>query len=118
MCQLQVQLQMDKCSNIEAEGRVSCVTGRDKTLSYTVLPGKSGKYEITFDAVSFEMDAMTATCIPFDAAGYSDVDLGELEDGVSEMSEGCRNDRGHDRAYGGTDELPRERGSFDNGRQP
>ena len=89
MCQVQVPISLDKCSNVTAEGATAVVTGTTKTLSYTILPGKSEDFTVAFDAVNFEMDAITATCVPFDISSLTTVNLDEIKSGLTDMTDGA-----------------------------
>lgn len=51
-------LDTDLCQNIKADAATVANVGSDKQLSYTILPGKGIKTQITADVESFEMNAV------------------------------------------------------------
>lgn len=100
-------LDTDRCRNIVAEGATIANVGSEKQISYTILPGKGEKMEITADVTDFEMDGIAINGIPLnldievedeelmaqvtelsDAIGQLDDGAGELDNGVSELSDG------------------------------
>ncbi len=89
-CQIQADIDLDTCKNITAEGASQIVTGRVKTLAFTVLPEKTAKYEIGFLTDSFEFNGFTMSCLLFDADKMLDLDIGKIKDDTEEMADGTR----------------------------
>ena len=98
--QITVQLDTDKCRNIQAEGATQANVGSNRQLSYIVLPNTEKTIQITTDATDFEMDAISingvqlSLDIDVDSSDLSEetdkiVDAGvELDDGAQEMKDG------------------------------
>ena len=57
---LQTSLSLDttKCKNIKAEGATLANVGKNKQLTYTILPGKGANVEITASVIDFEMSSI------------------------------------------------------------
>ncbi|MBC8532208.1 YhgE/Pip domain-containing protein [Gehongia tenuis] len=93
MVQLSVPLKLDRVSAVDAPGATSAIAGGTQTLSYAVLAGGSGSFDITMDAHDFEMDAMQITAISSDMAASFDSDelvknFNDLSGGLEEMISG------------------------------
>jgi len=56
--QATVALNATDCWNIVAPGAVVANNGKNKQLSYTILPNKGGVYNIDFDTINFEMQSI------------------------------------------------------------
>lgn len=106
---LQTSLTLDtkKCSNIVAKGATVANVGRNKQLTYTILPGKGANIEITANVTDFEMsnisingvrlqlnieiddDAIQATIDKMiDAVNELDKGAGQLNEGAKELYDG------------------------------
>lgn len=85
MLQITVPLALNKTRDVEATGASSMIAGRTRTLAYTVLPGQSGSFELSFMAEDFSMDPIQITALPanIDLQGFE-----SLTDGVSEIRQG------------------------------
>lgn len=90
LCQIQSALNLDECAEIEAKGATSVLSGRTKMLSFTVLPDKTGDFEIGFKTDSFSFDGFTASCLPFDAGSIVDIDPDEIKDGINKLTDGSQ----------------------------
>lgn len=78
--QVSLSLNAHDCTDIVAPGAVIANSGKNKQLTYTILPDKGGVYNITFDAVNFEMDAISINGIQMNM----DIDV-DLTDAKSMM---------------------------------
>ncbi|MGE5654024.1 MAG: hypothetical protein ACM3ZQ_07120 [Bacillota bacterium] len=88
VCQIQVPLSLDKVSGIVAPGAQSMTVGRTRTLAYMVLPGQSKEFKLVFDAKQFEMDAVSATLVPFSIEEFLDLDPQKITSGVDQITSG------------------------------
>lgn len=87
MCQLQVTLDLSRCQNIVAGGASGTLVGSKRVYSLMVLPKKSSELTLTLDCENFEMDAISATCIPFSVSEVLDIgtEIDDLKDGTDKM---------------------------------
>jgi len=76
--QATVLLNATDCWNIVAPGAVIANNGKNKQLSYTILPNKGGVYNISFDTQNFEMQSITINGIIMNMD--IKVDLSEAKD--------------------------------------
>lgn len=85
MLQVSVPLALNKTRDVETSQASSMIAGRTRTLAYTVLPGQSGSFKISFMADDFSMDPIQITALPanIDLQGFE-----SLTDGVSEIRQG------------------------------
>lgn len=86
-------LDTDKCSRIIAADATQANVGRDRQITYTILPGKGKEIKITADVRNFEMDGISINGIPLSLTVDVDVennaDIEELQDGVSDLDNGA-----------------------------
>lgn len=101
---LQASFTLDtkKCSNIHAEGATVANVGRDKQITYTILPNKGANTEITAHVTDFEMNGITVNGVKLnlsieidDAEIQSKIDeiigaVNDLDDGAAELSHGSK----------------------------
>ena len=104
-------LDTNQCENIVAEGATQANVGKNRQLTYTILPGKEEDIEITANVTDFEMPsvAINGISLSLNVAGddeelmvqvYELLDgiqklddgAGELHDGVGELQDGVEND--------------------------
>lgn len=104
---LQASLTLDtaKCTDIAATGATTANVGKDKQISYTILPGKELEASVTANVTDFEMESVSINGIPLnldididdselteeidrliDAVDEIDDGTGELADGTGELS--------------------------------
>jgi X-X-X-Leu-X-X-Gly heptad repeat protein len=95
LLQITVKLDTSRCANIVAPGATIANAGRDRVLSYTVMPGADADIRIEFDSTYFEMEGIEISALPFslesampDMSGL-DSDLGRLVDAIGELSGGA-----------------------------
>ena len=105
--QLSITLDTLLCDNIVADGATIAEAGRNKQLSFTVLPGEGAKLQVTASVHDFEMEPISINGIrlnlgiSFDETVFTnqisqliaaiegvDDGAGELLDGVRQLSEG------------------------------
>jgi len=65
MLQISVKLDNKKCKNITAENGVFANSGKDKLITFTVMPNTDLSASITTDVSDFEMKGITITAVPF-----------------------------------------------------
>lgn len=87
LSQIQLPLNLDICSKINAPGATTVIVGRTATLAYMALAGREGEYHLSFEAKNFSMDAVSITCSYFDVNSFVDVDTQEIKDAVNQMSD-------------------------------
>jgi len=89
MCQLQLPMDMEKCADIKADNAVSILTGTTKTLSYTVLPGNSAKYEISADVRDFSSGGFDITLLSYSFSSAMSMDAagGAMENARSSLEQ-------------------------------
>ena len=94
MLQLTLALDTERCKNIDAPRAVIAEAGKDKAVTYTVMPGSDADYILTADVCDFVMDGIQISGIPFsmefdipDTDGQID-DLNKLPDAISELNDG------------------------------
>lgn len=85
MLQISVPLALNKTREVETSKASSMIAGRTRTLAYTVLPGQSGSFKLSFQAQDFSMSPIQITALPanIDLQGFA-----SLTDGVGEISQG------------------------------
>lgn len=84
--QASVTLDTDQCKNIDAPDATIANVGKNKQLTYTILPGKGADLTITADVTDFEMDDIAVNGIPLSL--NIDIDDDELMDQVTELQDG------------------------------
>lgn len=76
-----------KCGNIDAPGSTMANAGKNKQVSYIILPGKSGSFVATADVTDFEFDGISVNMIPL-SIGFDIPDTGEMKDKFRDMKDG------------------------------
>ena len=99
--QASVTLDTEKCGNIKADGATIANVGKNKQLTYTILPDKGAEIEITAKATNFEMNAIAINGIKLNLAiDIDDIEIQskideiigavkELDEGVGELKDGA-----------------------------
>lgn len=109
--QASLSLDTDKFKNIEASDATIANVGKNKQLTYTILPGKGAEIEMNADVTGFELDGISINAIPLnlnvevddeelmdqvdellEAIEKVDDGIGEVKDGVSELKEGAESE--------------------------
>ena len=95
-------LDTEKCTNITADKATSANAGKDRQLTYTVLPGRNLSSIITADVSDFEMPAVTINGIRMNLdIDTDDMEISErideiidavnsLDDGAGELNSGLQ----------------------------
>lgn len=108
---LQVTLTLDtgRCANIEAPGATLANAGKNKQITFTVMPGQSADLTVSADVRDFQMDGVSIAAVPFsmsvdlpdtsgmtgqmktlaDAIGQLYDGVGALRDSVADFSAGA-----------------------------
>ena len=92
---LQVSFALDsnKCSNIVTEDATQANVGKNRQLTYTILPGKEKNIAVAAQVKDFEMEGISINVLSLsmdldiDVEGNEDID--ELQDGVAELDDGA-----------------------------
>jgi len=101
MLQITVTLDTETCGNIDAPDGTPASAGKDKVITYTVLPGKDADYSLSADVRDFTMAGISVAAMPYSMdIDFPDTDdklgdleklpeaISELNDGVSELEDG------------------------------
>lgn len=81
--QITMALNTEKCSNISADGATVANAGKNKQLSYILLPGRDHHLTVTAKVKDFEMDAVSINGIRL---GLDiDVDTGSISGKINEI---------------------------------
>ena len=81
--QASVTLDTVKCSNIKANGATIANVGKNKQLTYTILPNKGANIEITAKAINFEMSAIAINGLKLNLA--IDIDDALIQEKIDEI---------------------------------
>ncbi len=98
--QASVTLDTRLCKNILAPDATTANVGRNKQLTYTILPGKGANVEISADVTDFEMDGIAINGVPLSMSldvefeDSEEIDeaiegMEKLDDGANELSDGA-----------------------------
>lgn len=125
MLQVTVTLDTSICENIRAKDATIANAGSDKQVTFTVMPEKNGRLEVTLDAKDFAMKGISIAAVPFSAgADMLDVNqidqltegLEQLSSGISQLNGGAQQLKGGAEALKhGTDELKSGVSEFQDG---
>lgn len=126
MLQITCTLPIAHATHIATEEGSIALAGSNTTVSFTVMPGKSGSYVLTAQVKDFEMEGISIAAIPFSMAldlpdtdsivsqfdalieGTSQLDTGakQLEEGTTAFKDGVRSfDQGAGQLRDGAEEL-------------
>ena len=93
MLQISFTLNGDTTSDIQAEGATVASAGRNRTVAFTVLPGRDGDCTLKANVTDFEMSGIQIAALPYsmvmEMPDTSDLtgQMTELSDAVSALSE-------------------------------
>ncbi len=110
MLQVSLTLDPDTFTNIDAGDGMVANVGKNKQITFTVMPNKDAKLEIQADALDFELQGIEIAAIPMSMSiDTPDIDdmtedmntltkaikelndgVGELKDGVAELNDGVK----------------------------
>ncbi|QNO15487.1 hypothetical protein HYG86_12275 [Alkalicella caledoniensis] len=85
---MQIQLPVDQrvVSIIDAQEANIVVTGKNATLSYTIMPHDTGEYRIMLESEKFQLDSFNLVVSHFELA--LGIDQGEINQGIHGLSNG------------------------------
>ena len=94
MLQITVTLDPDKCADIDAGGGTAAASGKDRVITYTVLPGKDADITLKAAVTNFSLSGISVAAVPFsspvaipDTSGLVD-ETATLSDAVSSLNNG------------------------------
>lgn len=94
---ISLTLHTDRCKNIDADGATQANVGKDRQLTYTVLPGKGTDLVVCADVTDFEMDGISINGVQLNMnidvdtrSGEISDQITELQDAVSELDSGAK----------------------------
>jgi len=92
---LQISLQLqNKYENIEATGGMMANAGKNKQISFTVMPGQDEDFSVDADVEDFEFNgieiAAVPSTLPIDTAKMDNMtdDMGKLSDAIRDVNNG------------------------------
>lgn len=86
--QVQVPLNLNQVTNVQAPGSSTLIVGSTATIAYTVLPNSETSYTLEFSTDKFQLDPITFASTPFAITRFMDLGGEEMEDGFSQMLDG------------------------------
>lgn len=96
LLQISISLDASRSNNIKAKGGTMANAGKNKLITYTMLPGKGGEIAVSADVTDFEMSGIELSAIPFsmgietpDTSDMTD-NLMSLADAIKELNDGVR----------------------------
>ncbi len=120
--QISLSLNTALCQNIRAEGATVANAGKNKSLTFTHLPGTTQTYMIQADVRDFEMDSITLAGLPFSlklpGEGLDELTAGlpELQSGIASLDDGAKAlTKGAAELQTGLDELKTQSGTLTTG---
>jgi hypothetical protein len=95
--QASVTLDTELCKNIAADGATAANVGKNRQLTYTILPGTEKDITITADVTDFEMAAIAINGLPLnmeidiDEVNTAELteEINKLKDAVKELDDGA-----------------------------
>lgn len=119
MLQINFTLDGDTTSGIEADGATVASSGRNRTVAFTVLPGRDADCTLVAQVSDFEMSGIQVAALPYslamempDTSGMTDQmqelsdAVGSLDAGAASLSEGIGSlSAGADALAAGSDEF-------------
>lgn len=94
---LQISLNLDTfiSKNIEAEGATFANAGKNKLVSFMVLPGKDSDISVTAEVMDFVMEGISINAVPLEISLDFEEDsmfgskLSELKKGIADLDDGA-----------------------------
>jgi len=115
MLQISLTLDTERCSDIKAPDATIAEAGKNKMMTYTVMPGTDADIVVSADVQDFVMAGIDISALPFsmsmelpDTSGLTD-ELGQLSDAISDLNDGVGE------LSGGVAELKEGAGELVNG---
>lgn len=94
LLQISMTLDASRCTNISALGGTLANAGKNKLITYAVMPGKTGDISLDADVTDFSMEGIDLAAVPlsmkFEAPDTSSMigDLTKLSDAVAALNDG------------------------------
>ena len=94
LLQISLALDTEKSTNIKSEAGMLANAGKNKQITFTVMPGEEGKLAVEADVVDFELNGIDITAVPsnisVDAPDTDELtsDIVTLSDAISEINDG------------------------------
>lgn len=121
---LQISLTLDPeiFKDIQAPKGTEANAGKDKQISFTVLPEQEGEFIVSAQVSQFEMDPIEFSAVPANIA-FDSPDVGDMTEGFTTLSDAIREinkgvtelNRGIEELHGGTTELSKGSTQFKEG---
>ncbi|MBB6451650.1 X-X-X-Leu-X-X-Gly heptad repeat protein [Salirhabdus euzebyi] len=119
LLQISLSLNLDNYSNIQAPDGMLANAGKNKQVTFTVMPEKEEELVVEADVVNFELDGIDISAVPSsmpiedpnvgdmtgdmesltDAIEEINNGVGDLKDGVTELNNGVQDLRGGSKEY-------------------
>ncbi|MBA4601751.1 YhgE/Pip domain-containing protein [Thermoactinomyces mirandus] len=119
LLQISLSLDLERYSNIQAPDGMLANAGKNKQITFTVMPEEEKEMILEADAVDFELEGINITAIPpslpvdapdiskmtggmkalTSAIGEANKGVGQLKNGVAELNNGVKNLRNGSEAY-------------------
>lgn len=109
LTQIQIPLNLDYVTAFSAPGASLVIVGKNATIAYTVLPDSSCRHTLEFDTDKFQLDSISITSSPFDAASLIEFDSEEVQQGITALEGGM------DKLIAGSKDLKRGLTDLDKG---
>lgn len=94
--QTTITLDGELCTQIEAEGAAIANAGGNKVITFTLLPGGEGDYEVAAKVTDFQMEGIQISAVPVsmnievpDTSMFSD-EISQLTKGIAQLDEGAK----------------------------
>lgn len=126
LLQVSVTLDASRCANIEAAGGTIANAGKNKLVTYAVMPGNAGNISLDADVTDFSMAGISLAAVPLsmkidspdtsgmlgdltklsDAIAALNDGIGQLKDGTAELNNGAADLKSGSLSFaGGLNEL-------------
>lgn len=86
MLQISVPLEEDVFSNIVAEDGMIANVGKNKQVTFTVMPEKTGEFTVEADVTNFKLAGIEITGIP-SSISIDEPDVGDMKDDLNSLSD-------------------------------
>lgn len=86
LLQISLPFDADVFSNIKADDGMIASVGKDKQVTFTVMPGQEETFTVEGDVVDFELDGIDITGVP-SSMSIDTPDVGEMTDEMKTLSE-------------------------------
>jgi X-X-X-Leu-X-X-Gly heptad repeat protein len=103
MLQISVTLDAGRCANIAADGAIMANSGKNKLISFTVMPNSDGLFLVSTAMEDFQMAGITISALPFsmaidlpDTSGLAGQTtkladaIAQLDNGIADLDAGIR----------------------------